>query len=290
VTGAAPSELHALGEILDRAVHRTVRRFGAVAPVMILADASGSLLSFVVRNGVLWWAIAMLIENRARVVALVSVRAERGHRIAWSAALRYPVALLFAVPALLDYIVPYVAVFVFGAPFFVAQVFPRIVTSGAPRAAFVFLALTLLTLAGAAVLVALLLFMLGALVAMIDVLFEGAPPLRALRFWLAQTFRRRGFVSTLLAAAVFALLVVGTPFLLSWVPFPIPIPIPRVATAALHGIPEGIADAIALLFAWEWRDALLARRHGRDIEALLAAQSASSASPSASSPGVTTSQ
>ena len=288
MTVAPPSELHALGEILDRAVHRMVRRFGAVAPPMILADASGSLLSLVLHNPALWWAVAMLIENRARVVALVSVRAERGHRIAWSAALRYPVALLFAVPALLDYAVPYVAVFVLGAPFVLVQMVPGVAATGAPRVALLFVVVVLLALAGAALLVALLLFMLGALVAMIDVVFDGAPPLRALRFWLAQTFRRQGFVPTLLAAAVFALLVIGTPYLLNLVP--VPFPIPGVASAAVQAIPEGIADAIALLFAWEWRDAVLARRHGRDIAALLAAQSASSASPTASSPGVTTSQ
>ncbi len=286
MTGAPPAELHALGEMLDRAVHRTVRRFGAAAPVMILADASGSLLSFVISNPLLWLVAAMLISDRARVVALASVRAERGHRIAWSAALRYPAALLFTVPALLDYAVPFVSLFVFEAPFALVQLFPRVAATGAPREALAFIIVLLAVLAGAALLVALLLFMLGAVVAMIDVVFDGAPPLRALRFWLAQTFRRRGFVSTLLAAAVFALLVIGTPALLELVA----IPLPGALRAAVDGVPEGIADAIALLFAWEWRDAMLVRRHGRDIETLLGAHISSSASPSASSPGVTTSQ
>jgi hypothetical protein len=60
----------------------------------------------------------------------------------------------------------------------------------------------------------------------------------------------------------------------------------------LFAVPEGIADAIALMFVWRWRDAILERRHGRDIQALLDAdaQASLTVSPTAISPGVTTSQ
>ena len=38
-------DVRALGELLDRAVHRTVRRFAIVAPPFILADALKSVLA-----------------------------------------------------------------------------------------------------------------------------------------------------------------------------------------------------------------------------------------------------
>lgn len=288
MNGAATSELGALGEILDRAVHRTVRRFGAAAPALILADASGSLLSFIPVAEFWWFAAALLLENRGRVVALASLRRAPGHRVAWSAALRHPAALLFAIPAALDYTVPYLTLFVVSSPFMLVTRTARILTAGNGFAALFYGVAVLVLLLATALLVVVLLLMLGAMAATIDTVLDGAPPLRALGFWLAQTFRRRGFGATLLAGAVFALLVIGTPFLLELIP--LPFAIPHALYVALEGIPEGIADAIAVVFAWEWRDEVLRRRRGRDLELLLAAQSASSASPIASSPGVTTSQ
>ena len=212
------------GMLLDRAVHLTFTRFAGVIPAFILADALGGLLQPAWLPGpggyIALMLAGMILENRARVVAIASRDAAKRGSAAWGAALRHPAALVYAVVAMVEGSIWYQLLLI-GGFIFVLVSLPA-TQAGLPWFAYVI------------------------------VHVAGLP------------------------------LVLG--LLIRWGPSEL--------RAVLFAIPEGIADAIALVFVWRWRDAFLERRHGHDIQALLdaSAQSPRTVSPSATSPGVTTSQ
>jgi hypothetical protein len=262
---AAQYDVRALGEILDRSVHLTVRRFAVVAP-FVLADALGSLIGFLPLRGGIAVATfligAMLCENRAQVVALASIGREDRRGVAWSAVFRHPGALMFALVGILDYAVPYLVVGIASLVAFATVSGPGAIGASLGLAFILMIVVVLALLLS--LLVALLLFALAAVAATVDVVLDRTVPHRALGRWARLTFRRRSSLTTLLAATVFMLLTIGVPFLLnlvSWGP-------PAIQTI-LDAIPEGIADAIALMFAWGWRDLILDRRLGQDMNRLL---------------------
>lgn len=266
---AARYDARALGEVLDRAVHRTFGRFAVVVPPFVLADALGSLLQFAPLSGPVtsfaFLLAGVVLENRARVVTIVTLGEPARRRTAWGAALRHPGALLFAPIGALDYALPFLAAGLIGGAF-VAIVRLRAIFGngvGVPVPLLIGAAIGLLI--GIVLLVALLLLALAAAAATVETVLDRRPPQRSLGRWLGHTFRRRDLLTTLLAAIVFELLVIGVPYFLS-VAFPWG---PLSVRAALDAVPEGIADAIALLFVWGWRDLILATRQGRDLEAAL---------------------
>ena len=277
--------------LLDRAVHRTFSRFALVVPAFVLADALGGLLQFVSlrvpAGGMVLMLAGMVLENRARVIVIASSRAAPRESTAWVAALRHPAALAYAVVGMVEVLVPYLAFAAVGTALAFAQMSALAAAAGFPvlayAAAIVVLLAIVLLLLGVALLVA-----LAGAVATVDTVIEQTPPHRALLWWLRQTFRMRSPGQTLAAAAVFIVLVAGVPEVLGMlIPWG-----PPALRSVLFAIPEGIADAVALYFVWCWRDAILEGRHGHDIQALLdgAVQPSLTESPSASSPGVTTSQ
>lgn len=268
---AAPDadDVHALGVQLDAAVHVTFARFAVVAPAFIVADGLGSCLQLVPLNGpvgsIVLLFVATVLENRARVVAIASARHGDRRRVDWGAALRHPAALAFAVLSMLELGIPYLALGVVSGLAFVLFRIPMVTLSGRPTS-FLFLFAAILAVAvGAVLLVALLLVALAGVVATIDTVLDGTAPHRALGRWLRLAFARRSLGPTVFAAAVVVLLFAGVPMLLAvaipWGPLPVRI--------AIDAIPEGVADAVAVMFAWRWRDAALNRRAGRDIEQLL---------------------
>ena len=129
---------------------------------------------------------------------------------------------------------------------------------------------TLAIVLAAALLVVLMLVALAGVVATIDTVVDGTAPHRALGHWLRRTFRRRGLGTTLVAAAEVVLLFAGVPLLLGLIPRWAP----QGVMSGIDAIPEGIADAVALMFAWRWRDTVNDSRDGRDIERLLDAHDA----------------
>ena len=278
-----------LGMLLDRAVHLTFTRFAGVIPVFILADALGGLLQPAWLPGpggyIALMLAGMILENRARVVAIASRDAGKRGSAAWGAALRHPAALVYAVVAMVEGSIWYQLLLI-GGFIFVLVSLPA-TQAGVPWFAYVIVLVVGLTVA-LLLLAASLLITLAGVAATFDTVIERTPPHRALWWWLRETFRMRSLGTTLPAAAIVAVLVAGLPLVLGllirWGPSEL--------RAVLFAIPEGIADAIALVFVWRWRDAFLERRHGHDIQALLdaSAQSPRTVSPSATSPGVTTSQ
>lgn len=282
--------LQLTGLLLDRAVHETFARFGIIVPVFIVADALGSLLEVAPWN----WPgrffvlllVAMFFENRARVVMIATLAQPTPSGTVWRAALRHFAAVPLTLAEVLDVGTPYLALVVVAVPFILVT---RVLLARIP---FTFLlayaaGFAVVMVLAAALLICLLLVVFACAAATLDVVLERTPVHRALGSWLRRCFRLRALGSTLLAATAFAILVVGVPALLSVV-----IPWgPPVVRDSLCAIPEGIADAVAMIFAWRWRDAVLEQREGRDLDALLdRAQRAVSTSPRASAPGVTTSQ
>ena len=281
--------LQLTGLLLDRAVHETFARFGIIVPVFIVADALGGLLELAPGNWpgrffVLLLA-GMFFENRARVVMIATLAQPAPSGTVWRAALRHFAAVPLTLVDLLDIGMPYLALVVVLVPFaLVTRVLPaRIPFTFLLAYAAVFAVVMVLA---AALLVCLVLVVFACAVATLDVVLERTPVHRALGSWLRRCFRLRALGSTLLAATAFAILVTGVPELLSVVPWG-----PPAVRDSLCAIPEGIADAVAMIFAWRWRDAVLEQREGRDLDALLdRAQRAVSTSPRASAPGITTSQ
>ena len=287
-----PNALGELGLLLDRAVHRTFSRFAVSVPAFVLADALGGLLQYVplriTAGPVLLFVAGMVLENRARVIVIASGTAPRGGSAAWRAALRHPAALLYALVGTAEAFVPLAVIVVAGAAVFVVGRTPSAIRGDvAFGGGFVLTGLIMFVVALLLVAAALL-ATLAAAAATFDTVLARTPPHRALAWWLRQAFRPRALGPTSAAAAIFILLVAGVPLVLGWtIPWGLP-----ALRSVVFAIPEGIADAIALNFVWGWREAILESRHGRDIQALLdqADQPSLTVSPSASSPGVTTSQ
>jgi hypothetical protein len=281
--------LQLTGVLLDRAVHQTFARFGIVVPVFIVADALGGLVQVAPGS----WPgkffvlllVGMFFENRARVVTIATLTQPAPSVTVWRAALRHFATVPLTLADVLDAATPYLVLVLVAVPFtFVTRValvripFPFLLAYAA--------GFTIVMVLASALLVCLLLVVFACAAAMLDVVLERTPVHRALASWLRRCFRLRALGSTLAAATAFAILVVGVPALLSVV---IPWGTPPVR-AALFATPEGIADAIAMIFVWHWRDAILEQREGRDLEALLGRAQPAIASPTATTPGTRTSQ
>ena len=268
MTAHGRDDVRALGEQLDRGVHLTFARFALVVPAFVLADALGSFLQLVPLRGAggslaLLFA-GMVCENRARVVVIASMHAGR-RSPDWSQVLRHPAALAFAVVTMLDLLIPYLAMGVVAGLVFGLLRLPAIASVALPVTLISIVGFTLGLVLAAALLVALTLVALAGVVATIDTVVDGTAPHRAFGHWLRRTFRRRGLGTTLVAAAAVVMLFAGVPLLLSMIPQWAPVGVMIVIDA----IPEGVADAVAMMFAWRWRDTVNDSRDGRDIELLL---------------------
>ncbi len=268
IAAAAHYDVRALGEALDRAVHRTFGRFVAVVTPFVLADAFGNMTQLAPLSGVVSafaFILGMLVYNRAQVVMIETVGEPNRRGPAWAAAFRHRRALVFALIAMLDYAIPFLAVGVVAVVYFAITSFRGYVGSGIAAVVVFFIVVVIALALATMLLVVLLIFVLSAAAATLETVLDGTAPHRSLGRWLRHTFRWRELRPTLLAAAVFALLVLGVPGFLAavfrWGP--------DYVRLGLYTIPEGIADAIALMFAWEWRDLILTSRQGHDIEAVL---------------------
>jgi hypothetical protein len=257
----------------------------------VIADALGGMLQLAPvpspAGPVVLLFAGMVLENRARVVVIASSGAGPRGPVAWAAALRHPAALAYAVVAMVEVLVPYLGLAVVAIALLFGRIWILARQDGVSGVAFG-AGLAVVFAIAALLFVTALLVALAGVAATFDTVAERRPPHHALAWWLRETFRRRSLGATLVAGLIFIMLVGGVPLTLGWL-FTWG---PAGVRSVLFAIPEGIADAIALNFVWYWREAIVEGRHGRDIQALLdgAVQPVLTVSPSASSPGVTTSQ
>jgi hypothetical protein len=283
------SALRETGDLLDRGVHLVGQRVVTIGLPFVLADVLGNFTVALPSAGG-WLSIPIMVlalafGNRAQVIGVRSSVRFDAARTDWRAVFHRP-DLLWIVPLdALTYAVPFLLMFL---ALFLAGLF-RIgpVVTAVPDGRVLLALAALLAIVSALALAAVLLISFAVCAATVEAVVEDVSVGRALGRWLREVFRRRSLGAALLAAAVFAVLVIGMPTLLSIVPFG-----PNWLRNIVNGIPEGLADAVALFFAWGWRDAVLDRHRGRDIAALLDErdQPSVSDSPRATIPGVTTSQ
>ena len=288
-----------VGELLDRAVHRVGRRFVAVVWPFVVVEAVAELLEEAPPS---WLTVVVLmtffaiLRTQARVMAIRRSAAPLERRTRRALASRFLVTLPFALVSMLEYTPPFITAGLVIAimtlsgglgsgPYAFLPGALRPIEAAAGAGAFVLLigvmALSLLVpFAGAA--------------ALVETVLVGTPAYRSLGRWLREAFRPRNLSTTLFAGFCFALLVNGVALLVGGIQFGfirahLALHIPPWVYAVASGLLGGIADASAFFFAWCWRDASLDRRRGRDLQAELDA-SATSVSPTLTTPGTTTSQ
>jgi hypothetical protein len=282
-----PSELSVadVGLALDRAVHVLVRRFAVLCAPMVVAVAIVNPLALLVEYrvsiliGVICGSImTALVANRAAVV-VVRTAASEGGGIAWRAALRYPRALLLAIPSALGSGALAITFVVVTILIWIGR--SSVATSWSQTA-------VVISVIAALLFVPSLIFHLATVTSVFDVVLDGERPFRAFRYWFGMAWRRRTFLPAMVAGL--ALLIMVSAVQIALVNLRV---IPPFVRSELIALPEGIAVTVGLLFCGAWREIVFERLHGRDIESLLqqpAAQSSRSTSPSTISPGTTTSQ
>jgi hypothetical protein len=269
---AAPREpaLRFIGRLLDRAVHDTFRRLWPLAIPFVIDDFLGAA-----SPALSWFLIDPLLalaENRLQAVFIRSLADSCGGQIAWAAAVRYPRSLWFTLVTPLAYLQ------------FLAVGVMLIVPAWAATMAWMRLidpVRYLLVIAGSVGLEACLALLVGAVVlvelaviaGMMDVVADGARAWPAFRRWIRVGFRRRTIVTSLFAGVVFVVLTSGCSELLS------------LAAEAFHwfrpiiAIPAGIADTLGFMFVWHWRNAMLDREFGRDLNSALDARATETSAP-----------
>jgi hypothetical protein len=280
--------LRETGDLLDRAVHVVARRIVPVGLPFVLADVLGNFTNVLAWSGladIALLGLALAFVNRARVIAVRSSARFDAALTDWRAVFHRP-DLLWIVPLdALTYAVPFLVGFLALSLAGLFRIGP--LATAVPGVRMLLAVAALLAIVSALALAAVMLISFAACAATVDVVVDDVAIHRALGRSLREVFRRRSLAVALPAAAVFAVLVIGVPTLLSI--FPLGHDWLRYIVT---GIPEGLADAVALFFVWGWRDAVLDRHRGRDIAALLDErdQSSASGSPTPTAPGVTTSQ
>ncbi|HTD33581.1 MAG TPA: hypothetical protein VK665_07980 [Candidatus Elarobacter sp.] len=288
----AAGDLREVAVLLDRAVHLTFTRLTVMVTPFLVAAIVSNLMQWpldFLSALIVVASVGAVIGNRAWVVVVASLQAGR-RRPDWSAALRYWPALWYALVTPVWIVATYGALLVaeYGA-LVVAAAFVALVRRIPAPAIFGPLPLTAALAILAVVSVVLLALMLAGFagsIASIDTVLEGCAPRRAVARWLREIFRP-AMLSRSISAALVILIVGGVaPLLCSYVFMWLPRPLIALVTA----VPYALANALSLAFVMERRAAVLAERYGADIAASLAGQTPISASPTASSPGVTTSQ
>jgi hypothetical protein len=274
------SALQFVGKLLDRAVHDTFRRLWPLALPCVLLDLSGPVFYPFPDVFLAAAAVEGLMENLAITLIVRSLAANGGRGITWDALRRYPASLWFVLVCATDW-------FVVGPVGLVPAIV--LLPVGAITAARTATAPVLVMLAVGAllalieallivVLITVLLLVLAGLAALMDVVADGLHPGRAFLRWLRWCFRRKAFVPTLIAAAIFSLLFFGVSDVVQALVGQL-VPDAAWVRAPLIGIPDGISDTIAVVFVWYWRSAMLDRELGRDLNAELDARAAAVSTP-----------
>jgi hypothetical protein len=222
-----------IGLWLDRAVHLTAANLFAVCIPFLIADGASAVLAAWTGDDwpayLTWLVGASVVEVWARTAVIVVLRGGT-FASALGAALRRPALLLFAAVACGEVLIDPADSSVFGLT--------------------------------RALIVSVVIF--ASLLALVDTVSTGVPPLRALAIWLREMLRPSRLGLNLVGAVTVAALMVGP----SWALLLIPLPDTPLITA-LSVVPEAFADAVALVFACVWYDAVLEERQGRDLERML---------------------
>lgn len=222
-----------IGWWLDRAVHLTASNLFAVCIPFLIADGADAVLGAWTDDrlsGYLLWLIGgSLVYVWAGTVVVVVLRGGTFAQ-ALRAALRRPALLLFVAVTCVD-----------------AAIDPSDTTVwGLTRA----------------LLASVVIF--ASLLALVDTMSNDISPLRALVVWLGEMVRPSRLGYNLVGAVTAGALMYG-PY---WLSLSLPLPDTPLVTA-LWVVPEAFSDAVALVFAVVWYDAVVEERLGRDLERML---------------------
>ena len=227
-----------IGSRLDRAVHVTIASWFAMCVPFVVYEFASTVVDTITNDdwsGYITWLIAAsAVEIWARTAVICVLRGERFAR-SLTAALRRPALVLFVIVACAE---PWLTDFgsnLAGLPLFFA---------------------------GSLVVFASMLALVGSVV-------DDVPPMRALAFWLREMCRPRKLGINFAGALIVACLTVVVPYLLRGFPGADWAPV-----RFLFPVPDGLGDALAMVFVVLWYDAALDDKYGRDIEHLLDARPA----------------